>query len=156
MKPSSTRKAFKRLVGVDYEEFEEFDRGFNSYLIGIIIMAIISIGIFFIVTTTSYETTASWYGTTGDHYDPFKHLRTADGHRFDENALTAASWMYPIGSHVRVTNKANGRFIVVTITDRGPGRHLYKHGRIIDLSRGSFIKIADLKEGVIRVNVKRI
>src|SRR5215468_6419882 len=36
----------------------------------------------------------------------------------------------PFGSRVRVTNHANGRSIVVTITDRGP----FARGRVIDLS----------------------
>lgn len=156
MKPSSTRKAFKRLVGVDYEEFEEVDRGFNSYLIGMIIIAIISIVMFFVSINPAHADTASWYGTTGDHCDPFKHLRTADGHPFNENAMTAASWQYPLGSRVRVTNLRNGHSIIVKITDRGPSKRLYRKGRIIDLTRGSFVRIAKLEEGVIRVNVKRI
>ena len=45
-------------------------------------------------------------------------------------ALTAAHRTLPFGTHVRVTNKRNGRSIVVRINDRGP----FLPGRIIDLS----------------------
>jgi peptidoglycan lytic transglycosylase len=51
--------------------------------------------------------------------------RTASG-----RALTAAHRTLPFGSRVRVTNHANGRSAVVTITDRGP----FTRGRVIDLS----------------------
>jgi rare lipoprotein A len=36
----------------------------------------------------------------------------------------------PIGARVRVTNRSNGRSVVVRINDRGP----FVHGRIIDLT----------------------
>src|SRR5499433_3845350 len=55
---------------------------------------------------------------------------TASGHHLDDDALTAAHKTLPFGSRVRVTNHANGRSVVVTITDRGP----YSRGRVIDLT----------------------
>lgn len=45
-------------------------------------------------------------------------------------ALTAAHRSLPFGTHVRVTNKKNGRSVVVRISDRGP----FVRGRVIDLS----------------------
>ena len=56
--------------------------------------------------------------------------RTASGERFDQHALTAAHPTLPFGSLVRVTNRRNGRSVVVRINDRGP----FVHGRIIDLT----------------------
>ena len=56
--------------------------------------------------------------------------RTASGHPLHDGALTAAHRTLPFGSQVRVTNHANGRSIVVTITDRGP----FTRGRVIDLT----------------------
>ena len=56
--------------------------------------------------------------------------RTASGARLNPGALTAAHRTLPFGSHVRVTNRTNGRSVVVTITDRGP----FMRGRIIDLT----------------------
>lgn len=46
------------------------------------------------------------------------------------SALTAAHKTLRCGSVVRVTNRLNGRSIIVTINDRGP----YVRGRIIDLT----------------------
>jgi rare lipoprotein A len=45
-------------------------------------------------------------------------------------AMTAAHKSLPFGSHVRVTNKKNGRSVTVRINDRGP----FVRGRVIDLS----------------------
>jgi rare lipoprotein A len=44
--------------------------------------------------------------------------------------MTAAHKSLPFGTKVKVTNKRNGRSIIVTITDRGP----FIRGRVIDLT----------------------
>ena len=56
--------------------------------------------------------------------------RTSRGRALHDGALTAAHKTLPFGSRVRVTNRANGRSVVVTITDRGP----FVRGRVIDLT----------------------
>jgi rare lipoprotein A len=56
--------------------------------------------------------------------------RTASGILLNDGALTAAHRSFPLGSHVRVTNRSNGRSAVLTITDRGP----FVRGRIIDVT----------------------
>src|SRR5262249_54750800 len=56
--------------------------------------------------------------------------QTASGRHLHDGELTAAHKTLPFGSRVRVTNHANGRSVVVTITDRGP----YSRGRVIDLT----------------------
>jgi rare lipoprotein A len=56
--------------------------------------------------------------------------RTATGARLNPGAMTAAHRSLPFGSKVRVTNKRNGRSVVVTINDRGP----FVRGRIIDVT----------------------
>jgi rare lipoprotein A len=56
--------------------------------------------------------------------------KTASGKRLNDGALTAAHRTLPFGTKVRVTNKRNGRSVVVTITDRGP----FIRGRVIDLT----------------------
>jgi rare lipoprotein A len=55
---------------------------------------------------------------------------TASGARLRPGALTAAHRSLPFGTKVRVTNRNNGRTVVVTINDRGP----FVRGRIIDLT----------------------
>jgi rare lipoprotein A len=56
--------------------------------------------------------------------------RTASGKRLSNAALTAAHRTLPFGTNVRVTNKKNGRSVIVTITDRGP----FVRGRVIDVT----------------------
>jgi len=56
--------------------------------------------------------------------------RTADGERASAGGLTAAHRTLPFGTMVRVTDRANGRSVVVRINDRG----LFVRGRIIDLT----------------------
>ena len=55
---------------------------------------------------------------------------TASGERFNPNGMTAAHPTLPFGTHVRVTNKRNGRTVVVRINDRGP----FVRGRVIDVT----------------------
>jgi hypothetical protein len=57
---------------------------------------------------------ASHYG----HGDGFHGLRTASGERFNKMAMTAAHRTRRMGTHVTVTNLANGRSVVVRISDR--------------------------------------
>jgi len=46
------------------------------------------------------------------------------------SSMTAAHRTLPFGTKVRVTNRINGRFVVVRINDRGP----FIPGRVIDLT----------------------
>lgn len=56
--------------------------------------------------------------------------KTANGERASSRGLTAAHRTLPFNSRVRVTNKRNGRSVVVRINDRGP----FIKGRVIDLT----------------------
>lgn len=67
---------------------------------------------------------ASWYASG---------RRTANGEAFRPDGMTAAHRTLPFGARVLVTNRRNGRSVVVRINDRGP----FHRGRIIDLARGS-------------------
>jgi rare lipoprotein A len=51
---------------------------------------------------------------------------------------------------VRVTNKRNGRSVVVKIDDRGP----YIRGRIVDLSAAAAKKIRMRRAGVVPVKLE--
>jgi rare lipoprotein A len=74
---------------------------------------------------------ASFYG------NKFQGRRTANGEKFDNQALTAAHKTLPFGSKVRVTNVRNGLSVIVRINDRGP----FTRGRIIDLSKAAARKV---------------
>lgn len=83
-------------------------------------------------TGKSHAGGASWYDHTG--------------------TMSAANPWLPIGSYVRVTNRANGKSVIVRINDRGP----FVGGRIIDLDRVAFREIASIGAGVIDVKMEEI
>ena len=56
--------------------------------------------------------------------------RTASGERIISTDLTGAHRTLPFGTKVRVTNRRNGRSVVVRINDRGP----FIRGRVIDVT----------------------
>jgi len=56
--------------------------------------------------------------------------KTASGERANPAAFTAAHRTLRFGTHVRVTNKRNGRSVTVRINDRGP----FVRGRVIDVT----------------------
>ena len=87
---------------------------------------------------------ASWYAGPGS--------KTASGETLRHGANTAAHKSLPFGSKVRVTNKRNGRSLIVRINDRGP----YIHGRIIDLTRGGAQRLGFINSGVTPVCITRI
>jgi len=78
--------------------------------------------------------------------------RTANGERFNPNALTAAHRNLPMNTRLRVTNKANGKSVIVRINDRGP----FAKGRIIDVSRAAAEKISMIRSGTARVALEKI
>ncbi|WP_413402647.1 septal ring lytic transglycosylase RlpA family protein [Pseudoalteromonas sp. KJ71-7] len=88
-------------------------------------------------------------GKASFYADKYHGRTTASGERFSQQAATAAHLKLPFGTRVNVTNIANNKSVVVRINDRGP----YIRGRIIDLSKAMFEKIADSKVGVIDVTV---
>ena len=78
--------------------------------------------------------------------------RTANGERFDPNGMTAAHRTLPMGSKLRVTNKSNGKSVIVRINDRGP----FARGRVLDVSLGAAKKIGMVRSGTARVLIDRI
>ena len=88
---------------------------------------------------------ATWYGGSL-HGGP-----TASGERFDKNAMTAAHRTLPLGTMVRVTNKANGRTVELRINDRGPYGN---KSRIIDVSEGAARRLDMIDAGVVPVRVE--
>lgn len=65
----------------------------------------------------------------------------------DQELMVTAHKTLPFGTIVEVTNIANGKSVKVKVTDRGP----YSAGRILDLSKKAFAKIASPSEGVVNV-----
>jgi uncharacterized protein YabE (DUF348 family) len=69
-----------------------------------------------------------------------------------KGGLFAASTTIPRGGYAKVTNTANGKSVMVQINDYGP----QGKGRIIDLDKVAFQKIASLGAGVIGVKVEEV
>jgi rare lipoprotein A len=89
----------------------------------------------------------SSYSGMGSYY--WQPQRVASGGWFNPNAMTAAHKTLPFGTKVRVTNRNNGRSVVVTINDRGP----YIKGRIIDLSKAAAKQVGMTASGIAPVSV---
>lgn len=92
----------------------------------------------------NFQGLASWYG-----YD-WAGRKTANGERFNPEAMTAAHRSLPMGTKVRVINTHNGRSVVVRINDRGP----YIGGRIIDLSAGAARLLGMIGSGIAPVRIE--
>lgn len=82
-------------------------------------------------TAQAADQSANLAGQTGiASVYSYKGRRSASGEIINPSNLTAAHRTLRFGSLVRVTNKRNGRMVVVRIIDRGP----FIRGRVIDLS----------------------
>lgn len=88
----------------------------------------------------------SWYGKK------FHGQRTSIGEPYDMFAMTAAHPTLAIPSYVRVSNPANGRSVVVRVTDRGP----FHADRVIDLSYTAAYKLGYINTGSAPVEVEAI
>ena len=89
---------------------------------------------------------ASWYGRQ------FHGRKTASGETFDMNGLTAAHRSLPLNCYIRVTNKANGKSVVVKVNDRGP----FHGNRVLDLSYGAAKQLGITNAGTAKVNIERV
>lgn len=77
--------------------------------------------------------------------------RTANGERLHHDSLTCAHKTFPFGTMLKVTNPANGKQVIVRVTDRGP----HVRGRIIDLSVRAAQELGILAQGIAPVVVER-
>ena len=89
---------------------------------------------------------ASWYGRQ------FHGRKTASGETFDMNGLTAAHRSLPLNCYVKVTNKSNGKSVVVKVNDRGP----FHGNRVMDLSYGAAKQLGITSKGVGNVSIERV
>lgn len=77
----------------------------------------------------------------------------SNGHRFKDSEMTCASWMYKLGTVLKITNLNNQKYVIVRVTDRCARR--FSQTRI-DLSKGAFLQIADLRKGLVPIEVEII
>ncbi len=79
------------------------------------------------------------------------HTGQASWYAYKDCDCAANPWL-PKGSRVKVTAVNSGKSVVVKINDRGP----FVEGRIIDLDKTAFEKIAPLGAGVIDIKMEEI
>lgn len=89
---------------------------------------------------------ASWYGRQ------FHGRTTANGEKFNMHNMTAAHKTLPLGCVVRVTNKANGKSVIVKVNDRGP----FVGNRVLDLSYAASKALDFTDKGVANVKIEVI
>lgn len=85
---------------------------------------------------------ASWYALTS---------KTASGERMNPAAMTAAHRSLPFGTKLKVTNRKNGKTVLVRINDRGP----FIKGRVIDLSKAAARELGFVSSGVTNICMER-
>jgi uncharacterized protein YabE (DUF348 family) len=122
----------EKVYQVTYHNGEEIEREFlHEKVIKEPVTEIVKKGTY-VKLGKSHKGQASWYAWTG--------------------TMAAANPWLPKGSYVKVTNRANGKSVIVVINDRGP----FVPGRIIDLDKVAFEKIASLGAGVIDIKMEEI
>ena len=87
---------------------------------------------------------ATWYNMHGH--------KTASGHRFHKDSLTAAYNYAKFGDILRVTNITNGLSVFVKVTDRMGNKTKNR----IDLSKCAFDSIGNPSSGRLNVKVEKI
>lgn len=81
---------------------------------------------------TSYNGRHLFYqeGRASYYHNKLHGRRTANGERYNKKLLTAAHRTLPFNTKVKVTNRRNGKWVIVRINDRGP----YSRRYLLDLS----------------------
>jgi rare lipoprotein A len=87
---------------------------------------------------------ASWYGKK------FHGRLTASGEVYDMYQLTAAHRILPMQTMVEVTNRDNGKQVLVRINDRGP----FVNNRILDLSYAAAKQLGVVGPGTARISIE--
>jgi rare lipoprotein A len=91
---------------------------------------------------------ATWYG------ERERGKLMANGRPFNPDALTAASWNYPLGSKLRLVY--GHKSVLVEVTDRGGARAFMQFGKVVDLSHAAFARLEKPAVGTLRVKIHRV
>src|SRR5215216_2926651 len=79
------------------------------------------------VSSPSHAASQTGIASVSGNGDGYAGRKTASGERMNPGAMTAAHRTLPFGTRVKITNRNNGRSVVVRISDRGP----FVRGRVI-------------------------
>ncbi len=89
-------------------------------------------------------------GTASYYAEQFHGKKTSSGETFNMHDRTCAHRWLPFNTMVKVTNLANGKEVVVRVTDRGP----WKHTRLIDVSKQAAKELDMIRAGTARVAIE--
>ncbi|HAV11816.1 MAG TPA: hypothetical protein DCX32_04745 [Candidatus Moranbacteria bacterium] len=104
-----------------------------------------------IVTQGTYVKLGKTHTGLATWYDQGPHPNLRARFPFEGDMFAANPWL-PLGSYAKVTNKANGKSVIVRINDRGP----FGENRILDLNKPAFAAIASIGAGIIDVKMEEI
>lgn len=108
--------------------------------------------VLFVVSCGSRNSSNGSYRTTTVSYyaDKFDGKKTSSGETYRHSKHTASNKTLAFGTKVEIININNEKSVIITVNDRGP----LKPARKFDLSQSAFKKIADLKEGIVKVKYR--
>ena len=89
------------------------------------------------------------YGNASYYSARMTGRRTASGERFHNDSMMCAHLKYPFGTRLRVRNMANGKEVIVRVTDRGP----YTKKYVLDLSQAAAKALGFLRKGFTPVQI---
>ena len=92
---------------------------------------------------------ASHYG----HNDGYHGRKTASGKIFNKYSNMCAHNGFKFGTKLKITNVATGKSTVCNVQDKGAFNKL---GRSLDLTYGSFSKIDNPNQGLVRVKIEKV
>jgi len=90
------------------------------------------------------------YGIASFYANRFNGHKTASGEIFSNRKFTAAHNSLPFGTYVKVTNRSNGKWVIVRINDRLQ----YRSRRLLDLSQVAAKKLGFHHLGLARVKLQ--
>jgi rare lipoprotein A len=90
------------------------------------------------------------YGTASYYSNKFEGKKTANGEVFSQKNMTCAHNGLPFGTWLKVTNRKNGKWVYVRVTDR---LHA-KNKRVVDLTTTAAKKLGYYKKGLTNVKVE--
>jgi len=153
-----------KLKKLEYAEIDEYRLKTFTRIITIIVIILVAIGFAFLSKihgATKAPIDSPKVETVDNHFnqvDKIAKTGTAswydyrlDGILWSVDHNTAASRDLVRYSYARVTNKANGKSVIIFVNDYGPEEWT---GREIDLSSHAFAEISDLSLGLAEVEIE--
>jgi rare lipoprotein A len=84
------------------------------------------------------------------YHSKFQGKKMSNGFRFNNDSYTCAHKTLPIGTKVEITNLENGKYVVATVTDRGP----FIKNRCVDVTFQIAKDLDFVAKGTTKVSVR--